>query len=42
MGASSAFTEEWTKLSDELVQEIDEMQTNFSISLNLYDHIEDY
>lgn len=42
MGAASAFTEEWNKLSDELVQEIDEMQTHFAISINLYDHVEDF
>lgn len=42
MQADPAFTTEWNKLSDELIKEIDEMQTNFSISVNLYDHVEDY
>ena len=42
MGADAAFTAEWKKLSDELVAEIDAMQTNFAISVNLYDHVEDY
>ena len=42
MGADATFTAEWKKLSDELVKEIDEMQTNYAISVNLYDHVEDY
>jgi len=42
MGADAAFTAVWKELSDELVAEIDEVQTKFAISVNLYDHVEDY